>query len=249
MMNKWLACFLVGLTRVMTYPIDILGQLVSLVTYLLIFLLVVSEGSVSAYTDLQFWSLMSVFFMAIYFPSGGLFSFDIRTGRIFLIEVLPISHLLRLHGQYAGQRIVYVFIAFCVFCALSLATFQNYKMLFLFPIFIALSFSAALLFELIVSSIAFAVPYFFGIGELKSKITLVFCGILLIPSDLPWGLNQLAYVTPFPWLVYEPSLAVLGRVEVFPVIAMQIFWFGILALFFRFVALPRIHLRLNSFDG
>lgn len=249
MMNKWLACFYVGLIRVMTYPIDILGQLVSLVTYLLIFLLVVSEASGSAYTDLQFWSLMSVFFMAIYFPSGGLFSFDIRTGRIFLIEVLPTSHLLRLHGQYAGQRIVYVFIAFCFFCAISLATIENYKMMFLFPIFITLSFSAALLFELIVGSIAFAVPYFFGIGELKSKITLVFCGILLIPSDLPWGLNHLAYFTPFPWLVYEPSLAVMGSSAVIPVIAMQILWLGSLGLFYQFVALPRIHLRLNSFDG
>jgi len=248
-MTKWLAFFYIGLLRVLTYPVDIFGQFVSLATYLLIFLLVTNDAGNTALSDLQFWSLMSVFFMAIYFPSGGLFSFDIRTGRIFLIEVMPISHFLRLHGQYSGQRLIYILISFFVFCVIGLTLLDSYVELLLLPIFIVVSFTVALLFELLVSSVAFSVPYFFGLGELKSKITLIFSGILLVPDNLPWGLDRLAYFTPFPWLVYEPSLVILGQSEAIPVLVYSSLWLSALWIAFRFIALPNIHFRLNSFDG
>ena len=95
---------------------------------------------------------------------------------------------------------------------------------------------------------AFSVPYVLGIGELKTTAMLLLSGIIIPVSDLPWGLDIVAYCTPFPWLVYIPATALAEGEGMLGAITVQLIWTFALYAAFRTLE-PRVHGRHGTFGG
>ena len=244
----WIAFVKVGVRRSLFYPLDMIGQFIALLTYLAIHMLLLSNAERDLIAGIELWIHVCLFFAVVQFPAAGLFTFDIRSGRIMLVETLPVRHLHRLHGQYFGQRAPSVILVLSVFCMLAnVSDMSIYQILYLF-LGLATSFSFALLFHSLVGLAAFSVPYVLGVGELKAAAMLIFSGIIIPVDDLPLGLELVAYCTPFPWLVYKPAMAVAEGAGMPSVVLIQLIWMAALFLAFR-VLEAKVRGRHRTFGG
>lgn len=230
--RSWTAHVRVGFRRTTAYPLDVIGHIGTLASYFLIFRLVNGGSFADGEPVVAYWLLMAVFFSVLTFSSLGIFTDDIRTGRIFLLEMMPASHVHRLSGIHVGQKLPNLIIGFALVLITGQGAFFWGPGIFLITVYITLAFAIVLCIELCIGIFAFSVPFFIGIGELKSKVFLFFSGLILNPENLPWGLDILAYCTPIPWLVHEPvSAAIEGRLDL-QVVLMQCLWLGVFGVLY-----------------
>ena len=243
----WIGYVKVGFLRSTFYPLDLLGQAISLFTYLMIFFLILSNTGQDLVSGFNYWLYVSIFYVVIQMPQAGVFTGDIRSGRILLIETQPTRHLLRLHGQLLGQRLPYAVLCLVVFFLFVSERPSGYQLMLL-PFFLLFSFTFALTLDALISLAAFSVPYVLGVGELKSNALLLFSGIIIFPPELPWILDDIAYCTPFPWLVYEPAIAFAEGENQLKVCFIQLVWSIVLGGFYLFFE-RRIYSRQATFGG
>ena len=153
----WIGYVKVGLQRSTFYPLDLLGQAISLFTYLMIFFLILSNAGQDLVSGFNYWLYVSIFYVVIQMPEAGVFTGDIRSGRILLIETQPTRHLLRLHGQLFGQRLPYAALCLVVFFLFVSEPPSGYQLMLL-PFFLLFSFTFALTLDALISLAAFSVP-------------------------------------------------------------------------------------------
>ena len=244
----WSAFAKAGMRRATSYPLDMIGHFISLLTYLAVHLLLLSNTGRDLAIGVTMWIHVCLFFTAVQLPGAGVFIRDIRSGRIILIETLPVTHFLRLHGQHMGQRLPSVLVVLLIFLVLNDIGDLSFEQIVFLPFSLFLAFSSALLFHALVGLTAFSVPYVLGIGELKATAMLLLSGIIIPVSDLPWGLETVAYCTPFPWLVYIPATALAEGQGMLGVIFVQLIWTFTLYAGFR-VLEARVRGRHETFGG
>ena len=246
--RAWSAFAKMGMRRATSYPLDVTGHFISLLAYLAIHLLFLSNTGRDLTAGITVWIHACLFFTAVQLPGAGVFTGDIRSGRIILIETLPVSHFLRLHGQHIGQRLPSVIVVLLFFLVLNDVSELSLEQIVFLPSSLFLAFSFALLFDALIGLAAFSVPYVLGIGELKATAMLLFSGIIIPVPDLPWGLDAVAYLTPFPWLVHIPATALAEGQGMPGVIAVQLMWTVLLYAGFRILE-ARVRGRRETFGG
>lgn len=200
-----------GAKRSLAYPLEILGSFISTASYAIIYLLVMSPASNSVASDLSYWLAAQVMYVWIRYPSTSLFNADQRLERLGVLQTLPVSHFSRLLFAQLGGRLPGIIVAVLMVASFPGEDFARIllRIVMVSPIVFLAGFSLEML-----SSVATASSTrTFGAGELKVKTILLLSGIIFPLHVLPLVVQNIAYMTPLPWLVYEPALFIIGEAD------------------------------------
>lgn len=99
--------------------------------------------------------------------------------------------------------------------------------IFIFALFLSFYF------KMLAGISAFWLIDFSGFEQLLSIIVLLLAGYIMPVNFFPEPIKQLAFITPFPYMVYYPVISLQGKLVVsqfLSVISIQLFWI----LFFKF---------------
>lgn len=169
---------------------------------------------------------------------------DIREGGLVKYLLRPFSYYWMIFLDELGWRVLQGFMALAALLLLSVffKTFaslaSSLEILFLGLIIFILGYFISFTFKMILGLSAFWVTDFWGLQQLTEVTVIVLAGFVM-PVDLfPTVVRQIAFLTPFPYMVYYPLVAIQGKLFAFQlvqVIAVQLVWLTILALAYRYM--------------
>ncbi len=169
---------------------------------------------------------------------------DIQEGGLVKYLLKPFSYYWIYFTAELGWRVLQGIFALVVFLALSFL-FSNsvsfatsLQILLLAAISIMFGYFISFTFKTLLGLSAFWVTDFWGIQQFSEVIILALAGFLM-PIDLfPPLMQKIALLTPFPYMVYYPLVAIQGKLqllELFQVIAIQAIWLTALILMYRWM--------------
>lgn len=101
----------------------------------------------------------------------------------------------------------------------------------------ALAYMICFTFKMITAIMALWTTDNRGLKELVEILIITFAGYIVPINLLPEVLEKIAYLLPFPYIIYFPVIAVQGKLSIqalINVIGIQIFWLIVLSLFFNY---------------
>lgn len=99
-----------------------------------------------------------------------------------------------------------------------------------------IGFTMAFIFKMILGLMAFWITEVHGLFETTEVIMVITVGYLMPIALLPNWLANIAYFSPFPYIVYFPTIIFEGKIslaQLFPIVAMQLLWFVVLFILYR----------------
>lgn len=201
---------------------DLVGYFVQSGSLLVLFLIANSAGVPTSEGDgrqIEYFFVCTVFFIACGVSPRGQFAGDIRAGIVLLRDVLPSNTISRCAGEFLGARIVpSTFAVVALFLVLVSGSVEStvsisVRFLWLFA-FLPFSLMAVILFDHVISFLAFVSPFHQGVGELKAGFYLLSCGIIFPLDQLPVSVQFVAGLTPFPAAVFAPADLISGELPV-----------------------------------
>ena len=197
------------------HPGDLVGLAVRSGTLLLLFLLTSGNGAREPEPRLDapihYFLFANVFFVACMVTPRGQFAGAIRNGLFTLYDAMPSHIVCRSLGTFLGERLLPTCLAATALVAVisvdpaSLPASWWIVRLSLMLIMLPVCAVVVCLFDMIVSYLAFLSPLHQGVGELKSGVYVLTSGILFPITIMPGPIGTAAYLTPFPWAIYEPA--------------------------------------------
>lgn len=167
---------------------------------------------------------------------------DIREGALVSYLLKPFPYfLLHFFGELGwrvmqGSFAVVVFIVISIFFGNLLSFSMSPVTILLSLVIIMLGYLISFTFKFLVGLSAFWVTDFWGVQQLSDVSILVFAGFVMPLSLFPPLLEQIVLLTPFPYMVYYPVIALQGKLYAFQlvqVIVIQLVWISILFLGYR----------------
>lgn len=167
---------------------------------------------------------------------------DIKQGGLVKYLLKPYSYFwMKLYLEIPWR------ITMTIFSAISLLLFAGIfgnffeiKMTFsiLFPIILMcfLGFAISYVFKMIIGIITFWIIDYGGLHQLVMVATLIFAGFVMPIDFYSPVLKSITLWTPFPYMIYYPVIAALGRleaVEIYRVLFYQILWVVLLAVVYK----------------
>lgn len=100
---------------------------------------------------------------------------------------------------------------------------------------IVIAFALGFLFKMILGVLAFWMTDISGVLETNDVLILLFSGIILPFDLLPTWIQKIALFTPYPYIVYYPVVALMGRVNFnfSQVIVQELVWVAALFALYR----------------
>lgn len=156
---------------------------------------------------------------------------DIRMGELVRELLKPISYLwLKLSNEapwrliqgFYGMVVLTLFLFFGMSFSISLSTSLILQALFIS----LLAFSLSFLFKMVLGLLAFWMTDVYGILETNDVFIIMFSGTLMPFDLLPEWIQKIAQFTPYPYIVYYPVAAFMGKADVnfSGVILSQLIW-------------------------
>lgn len=167
---------------------------------------------------------------------------DIREGQLALYLTKPISYYWMkffdetpwriFHGVFSLGLFAIFYLVFSDFIILT-STFAGITTALIITL---LAFFIAFTFKMILGLTAFWIVDFWGLQQLVEVIMLVLAGFLMPIELFPDWLSRIAHMTPFPYLIYYPIVAIQSKLsfaESINVIIVQVLWMLILVAVYK----------------
>ncbi len=171
-------------------------------------------------------------------------SFEINTGYISAILVKPVNYFWYCFSREAAERLIAVILSVLEVCLLgvflhfSVFVQTNPVYIFFFLVSLILGFVLYHLICFLVSISAFWWHEAYGPRWLFEWLTIFASGQYFPLSILSVWIKAILYVTPLSLTLFFPLMIYLGRLgtgRILTVIAAQILWIAVVALFTRFI--------------
>ncbi len=164
---------------------------------------------------------------------------DIRQGNLVRELLKPIDYLwLKLSNEISWRFIqgFYGLVVLSIFLlqGLSVQITSEVPMIIQAIIIALLALTMSFMFKMILGILAFWMTDIYGILEPNDVFIIMFSGTLMPFDLLPEWIRNIAQFTPYPYLVYYPVAALMGRggINFFQVMTNEIFWIvGLFALY------------------
>ncbi|HVF69369.1 MAG TPA: ABC-2 family transporter protein [Xanthomonadales bacterium] len=211
------------------------------------------RGVFASHNSLGGWTLSSVtsyYFLLI--PAAGtlmthpeipIFRDDIEKGELASRLLKPFSYYWQRFYIEIPVRIFQSIVGTVFFFLLSII-FGNFLQLKFSPnqfllvaMAIALAYMICFTFKMIVGITALWTTDIRGLHLLVDAIIVIFAGYIVPVNLLPGILEKIAYLSPFPYIIYFPVVAIQGKLSqpaLISVIGFQIFWLILLGIFFHY---------------
>lgn len=169
---------------------------------------------------------------------------DIQEGQLTMYLLKPFSYFWFKFYYSVPNRILQgifgsTFFLFCVSLFPSLFSFNITPAIFLFSfLLVVVGFFMAFLFKVIIGIMAFWMTEAKGLFEVINIIVTIFAGYLMPIALFPQWLQDITFVTPFPYMIYYPVIAFTGKLQVnemVQIFLMQLVWVVILYFVYRLV--------------
>lgn len=113
----------------------------------------------------------------------------------------------------------------------------SFEQIILLFVIVSLAYMVCFTFKMITGIVALWTTDIRGLRETIDALVVVFAGYIVPVSLLPGVLEKIAFLTPFPYIIYFPVIAIQGKLSInsmISVIAVQAFWLFVLSIFFRY---------------
>lgn len=163
---------------------------------------------------------------------------DIQLGGLSQFLLKPLPYILLKFFDELPWRIIQAFFGVIIFVAFwilfgSFVTLAHTAPAIFFAVSIAFcGYMISFLFKMIVGISALWFTDYSGLQQLVEAVILIFAGMLMPLEFLPNGIQQIAYASPFSYIIYFPVLAFQGKltlIESIRTIGIQIIWIVLLA--------------------
>lgn len=163
---------------------------------------------------------------------------DIQQGGLSRYLLKPFSYIRLKFFEELPWRIiqaffgVIIFIMFWILFGSFIAVAHTPLDIALAVFIIVLGFIISFIFKMIVGISALWLTDYSGLQQLVEAIIFIFAGMLMPLEFLPNGLQQIAYATPFSYIIYFPLMAFQGKltlIESIRTIGIQFIWIVLLA--------------------
>lgn len=167
---------------------------------------------------------------------------EIQEGNLVRWLLKPFSYFWDHIFAELGWRLIqggFAIIAFVIFTFVfgSLVKITDSPIIFFFAIFImVLGYLISFLFKMNLAFTAFWITDFRGLQQIVDVVVLVCSGFIMPLEFYPKFLQGILIWLPFPYSAYYPVASLQGRFDIhqlLQVIAMQLFWIGVLGLLYR----------------
>jgi ABC-2 type transport system permease protein len=223
--------------RFFSYPFEILSSVAKRVIeilFLVLFWSLIVKGSGS---QINIYQIVSYFFISMgirdlvmshWGPFGGEVGNSIKSGQITNYLIKPVSIVPTLYSLSLGRNGMRVLLAL-INLAIGLIIFppKSITSILLFIIFFPLAWSISFAYNLIQGTLYFHFTDATGVRNALNNIIRVFSGEMVPLFLFPYTLGQIVRFTPFPGMVYGPTIALSTNKfdqDVLINIVVSIFW-------------------------
>ncbi len=168
----------------------------------------------------------------LHIQQGGLAAFLLKPFSYIRMQCMGEIPWRLLNGYFA---IIAVFL-FSFITHIQLKTIPFSFALLLAIVTVVLGFTIAFFYKMVIGLFAFWIIEIRGLFEALEVVTVILFGNLMPISLLPHWLMNIAYMSPFPYVIYFPVLAFEGKLSalnLFQIISVQIIWISVLFFVYK----------------
>lgn len=203
--------------RFFAYPIEIIASVLKRVIEILFLILFWSLVVNSSNSQININQIVSYFFismgirelvMAHWGPFGSEIASSIKYGQISNLLIKPLNIIPTLYTISLGKSGMRVILALMnLFIGLIIFPPRSIVSIFLFLLFFVLAWSISFSYNLFLGTLYFHLTEASGVRNALNNLIRVFSGELVPLFLFPFALGQIVRFTPFPSMVYGPTIA------------------------------------------